>query len=98
MARVVVIGAGLGGLPSAYELRHVLPREHQITLISNQPKFTFVPSLPWVALGLKSLESIQLDLAKTVTKHGIEFIHAAVTAIDPRSQFRQNLDLCPSCL
>ncbi|OIP71567.1 MAG: sulfide:quinone reductase [Oscillatoriales cyanobacterium CG2_30_44_21] len=84
MARVVVIGAGLGGLPAAYELRHVLPREHKITLISNQPKFTFVPSLPWVALGLKTLDSIQLDLAKTVTKHDIEFIHAAVTAIDPK--------------
>jgi sulfide:quinone oxidoreductase len=84
MARVVVIGAGLGGLPAAYELRHVLPREHKITLISNQPKFTFVPSLPWVALGLKSLDSIQLDLATTVIKHDIEFIHAAVTAIDPK--------------
>ena len=84
MARVVVIGAGLGGLPAAYELRHVLPHEHKITLISNQPKFTFVPSLPWVALGLKSLDSIQLDLATTVIKHDIEFIHAAVTAINPK--------------
>lgn len=56
MAHVVVIGAGMGGLPTAYELRHVLPREHQITLISNQPTFTFVPSLPWVGLGLKSLD------------------------------------------
>ncbi len=86
MARVVVIGAGLGGLPAAYELRHVLPHEHQITLISNQPKFTFVPSLPWVALGLKSLDSIKLDLATIAPQHGIEFIHAAVTAIDPKSR------------
>ena len=86
MAHVVVIGAGMGGLPTAYELRHVLPHEHQITLISNQPTFTFVPSLPWVALGLKSLDQIQLDLAKIVPQHGIEFIHAAVTAIDPKSR------------
>ncbi|CAN1208675.1 Sulfide quinone reductase Sqr [Tumidithrix helvetica PCC 7403] len=86
MARIVVIGAGLGGLPTAYELRHALPREHQITLISNQPKFTFVPSLPWIGLGLKSLDQIQLDLAAIVPRHGIELIQDAVTAIDPRLQ------------
>ncbi|WP_392534238.1 hypothetical protein [Nostoc sp. C117] len=63
-----------------------MPCKHQITLISNQPKFTFVPSLPWVGLGLKSLDRIQLDLAKIVPQHGIEFIHAAVTAIDPKSR------------
>jgi sulfide:quinone oxidoreductase len=86
MAHVVVIGAGLGGLPAAYELRHVLPREHQITLISNQPKFTFVPSLPWIALGLKSLDRIQLDLAAIVPQHGIELIQSNVTAIDPKAR------------
>jgi sulfide:quinone oxidoreductase len=84
MARIVVIGAGLGGLPSAYELRHVLPREHQVVLISNQPTFTFVPSLPWIGLGLKSLDQIQLDLATIVPRHGIELILDSVTAIDPQ--------------
>lgn len=84
MARIVVIGAGLGGLPSAYELRHVLPREHQVVLISNQPTFTFVPSLPWIALGLKTLDQIQLDLATIVPRHGIELILDSVTAIDPQ--------------
>ncbi|MGC8711439.1 MAG: NAD(P)/FAD-dependent oxidoreductase [Leptodesmis sp.] len=86
MACVVVIGAGLGGLPAAYELRHRLPRHHQVTLISNQPNFTFVPSLPWVGLGLRSLSRIQLELAKIVPQHGIELILDAVTAIDPQAK------------
>ena len=86
MARVVVIGAGLGGLPAAYELRHTLPRQHQVTLVSNQPKFTFVPSLPWVGLGLRSLNRIQLELAKIVPQHGIELIVDTVTAIAPQTK------------
>ena len=86
MAHIVIVGAGLGGLPTAYEVRHILPSEHQVTLISNKPQFTFVPSLPWVALGLKSLDSIQLDLAPTLASHGINFIHGAVTALNPHSR------------
>jgi sulfide:quinone oxidoreductase len=84
MAHIVVIGAGLGGLSVAYELRRVLPSEHQVILISNQPKFTFVPSLPWIALGLKTLDQIQLDLATIVPQQGIELILDSVTAIDPQ--------------
>jgi sulfide:quinone oxidoreductase len=83
MARIVIIGAGIGGLPTAYELQKILPQEHQITLISNTPKFTFIPSLPWVGLGLKSLHQIQLDIEKLVTKRGIEWILGEVTQILP---------------
>lgn len=86
MAHIVVIGGGLGGLPAAYELRRLLPHQHKITLISNRPKFTFVPSLPWVGLGLKSLAQIQLDLGKIVPQHGIEWIHGEVSAINPKSR------------
>lgn len=82
MTHVVVIGAGLGGLPTAYELRHLLPPEHQITIISNTPKFTFIPSLPWVALDLISLAHIQLDLPALLPA-GIAWVQGTVQKIDP---------------
>ncbi|MBD2666305.1 pyridine nucleotide-disulfide oxidoreductase domain protein [Richelia sinica FACHB-800] len=86
MARIIVIGAGIGGLPTSYEMRRILPPEHQITLISNTPKFTFIPSLPWVGLGLKSLEHIQLDVEKLVKNRGIEWVLGGVSQILPESK------------
>jgi sulfide:quinone oxidoreductase len=86
MANIVVVGAGLGGLPAVYELRHLLPKEHRVFLISEHPEFTFIPGLIRVALNLNPLEEIQLDLAKTVTPKGIEFIHGMVTELDPENR------------
>lgn len=84
MAHIVVIGAGIGGLPTAYELRHLLPRQHRITLISDRPTFTFIPSLPWVALDLTPMHKIQLDVGKLVTCRGIDWVMGDVTQIDPK--------------
>ena len=34
MAHIVIVGAGIGGMPAAYELRALLPKEHRITVIN----------------------------------------------------------------
>jgi sulfide:quinone oxidoreductase len=86
MANVVVIGGGLGGLPTAYELRHYLPKEHTVTLISDKPQFTFIPGLIRVALNLNPLEHIQLDLNQLTQRKGIEWVSGKVTALDPQTQ------------
>ena len=86
MAHVVVIGGGLGGLPTAYELRHFLPKEHQVTLISDRSQFTFIPGLIRVALNLKPLAEIQLDLQPLTEPRGIQYIAGKVTALDPDQQ------------
>ncbi|MGF1602075.1 MAG: NAD(P)/FAD-dependent oxidoreductase [Thermosynechococcaceae cyanobacterium] len=86
MAHIVVVGAGLGGLPTAYELRHLLPRSHKVTLISNTPKFTFIPSLPWVSLGLTPLEKIQMEIGERVTKRGINWVPESVVKLNPHTQ------------
>ncbi len=46
MKKVVVIGAGIGGLPMAFELRDLLRRKAEITVVSDSDWFHFVPSNP----------------------------------------------------
>lgn len=86
MAHVVVIGAGLGGLPVAYELRKLLPPEHQVTLISDQPKFTFIPGLVRVGLGIDPLDHFQLDLEPLAQRHHVALVTSKVTALDPQAR------------
>jgi sulfide:quinone oxidoreductase len=83
MANVAVIGAGLGGLPAAYELRHLLPPKHQVTLISDKSEFTFIPGLIPVALNLKPLDHVQLNLNQLCKKHHIHWVSGKVTALNP---------------
>jgi sulfide:quinone oxidoreductase len=51
MAHIVIIGAGLGGMPAAYEIRELLSDEHRITVVNATDTFQFTPSNPWVAVG-----------------------------------------------
>jgi sulfide:quinone oxidoreductase len=82
MAHVVVIGAGLGGLPTAYELRHLLPSQHRVTLISDQPKFTFIPGLVRVGLDVDPLNHFQLDLEPLAQRHKVALVGGKVVALD----------------
>lgn len=82
MAHIVIIGAGVGGTPLAYELRAYLSDEHTITVINATHYFQFVPSNPWVAVGWRHREQITLPIGQYLQKKGIEFIGHAVAKID----------------
>ena len=81
MAHIVILGAGIGGMPAAYELRARLGREHRITVISATDYFQFVPSNPWLAVGWRQRDQITVSLPALLNKHGIEFIAQPVTEI-----------------
>ena len=51
MAHIVILGAGTGGMPAAYEMRHMLGRDHQVTVVNDTDTLQFVPSNPWIGLG-----------------------------------------------
>ena len=82
MAHIVIMGAGLGGMPAAYEMRAALAKEHQVTVVSAVDYFQFVPSNPWVAVGWRKREEVILKVGPLLERKGIGFIAKAVTQID----------------
>ncbi len=82
MAHIVILGAGIGGLPAAYELRAKLASKHKITVINSSESFQFVPSNPWVAVGWRERGQINFPLRPVLERQGIHFVAQTVTWID----------------
>jgi sulfide:quinone oxidoreductase len=83
MARIVILGAGLGGVPMAYEMKETVGKLHDVIVISDSPTFHFVPSNPWVPPGWRKPEDLKVELAPVMKKKGIEFIQKAAAKVDP---------------
>ena len=83
MAHIVIIGAGTGGMPCAYEMREALDKEHLVTMISENETFDFTPSNPWVAVGWRQRKDISFEMRPYLEKRGINFIAHRVDKIDP---------------
>ncbi len=91
MAHIVIIGAGLGGMTMAYDMRHHARKEDKITVVSNNPKFHFVPSNPWVAVNWRKREEIELDAGTYLNRRNIDFIGVGVKRVHPEEN-RLELD------
>ena len=74
MSHIVVLGAGIGGMPCAYELKSVLGSYHKITLINERDYFQFTPSNPWVAVGKRQRNAITFKIRPYLEKKKIDFI------------------------
>ncbi|MDH5425571.1 MAG: NAD(P)/FAD-dependent oxidoreductase [Gammaproteobacteria bacterium] len=83
MAHVVIIGASTGGMPAAYEIKEVLGKGHEVTVISNTDTFHFVPSNPWVAVGWRERKDVAFEIAPRLEKKKINFICKAAETILP---------------
>ena len=89
MADIVIVGAGLGGMPAAYSLRKELGSDHTVTLIGASEYFQFTPSNPWVAVGWRTPQQILVPVAPQVEKKGIRYLASPVEAIDAEAQHLQ---------
>ena len=83
MATIAIMGAGIGGISQAYELRRELGNKHRIVLVGDSERFEFTPSNPWVAVGWRKEKQIVVDLPEVMRKYGIDFLSTGVKRIHP---------------
>ena len=90
MAHIVIVGAGLGGMPMAYEMQEQLRPDDRLTVVNNGPNFHFVPSNPWVAVHWRKRRDIEFPAADYLAKKGIGFNGAGAKRVHPE---RNQLEL-----
>jgi sulfide:quinone oxidoreductase len=82
MTHVVIVGAGIGGVPAAYAMRAGLDSQDRVSVVSDKDYFHFVPSNPWVAMGWRNFEEIAFPVAPYLAQRGISFIPHALKRVD----------------
>ena len=92
MAHIVILGAGTGGMPAAYELRAALDTSHRITVVNAVDYFQFVPSNPWLAVGWRKRDAITFPIRPHLENKGIGFVAQRVTRIDAAGNALELLD------
>ncbi len=83
--RVVVLGAGFGGLELCAMLSEALGEQIDVTLIDKNDGFVFGFSKLDVMFGRTSPEAVRMAY-RDIAKPGVRFLQETVTAIDPEAR------------
>ena len=83
---VLVLGGNFAGLTAALTVKHDLGDDVDVRVVSKSDQFLFNPSLIWVPFGKRKAKDIVFPLARTFESHGVDFVDAEATRIDPAGQ------------
>ena len=85
IARVLILGAGFGGLELATILSGAFGEEAGVTLIDETDAFVFGYSKLDVLFGRTTPDAVRLPYS-AIAKPGVRFLQETVTAIDPEAR------------
>jgi sulfide:quinone oxidoreductase len=84
--RVVILGAGIGGIAAANELAPLASSgKAEVLLLDRTSTYEFSPSYLWMLSGTRRLADISVPIGR-VSRKGIRFEQAEVSAIDPAAR------------
>lgn len=62
MARTVILGAGIAGHTAALHLRRLLPKQHEVVVVSPNSMWNWIPSNIWVGVGQMDTKQVTFPL------------------------------------
>ncbi|MBA4793064.1 NAD(P)/FAD-dependent oxidoreductase [Phenylobacterium sp.] len=80
---IAVLGAGLGGAIAAFEIKEAVRSRAEVTVVSQGDVFHFVPSNPWVAVGWRKREAIEVELPPVMARKKIGFTGVGARRVHP---------------
>ena len=83
MAHIVIIGAGIGGLSTAYEMDELARPGDRVTVVSDAPGLHFAASNPWAAASGRERGEIEFSVTERLEKRGIGFTAAGARRVHP---------------
>jgi len=89
MAKIVILGAGIAGHTVARHLNKWVGKDHEITVISPNAKWNWIPSNIWVGVGQMKEKDVTFDLAKIYSKTSVKFKQAKALSIHPEGDASQ---------
>ncbi len=83
MARVLILGAGVAGHTAAQHAKRLLGNKHEITVVTPNSKWNWIPSNIWVGVGKMKPDQVVFPLAPIYKRKKINFHQAKAVAIWP---------------
>jgi sulfide:quinone oxidoreductase len=85
MSRVLVLGAGFGGIAAATRLRSLLDPAHEVALVDRRSDFVMGLRKTWAIIGSHPLDEGRRELG-SLRERGIAVRQATIQAIDPAAR------------
>lgn len=85
MARVLVLGAGFGGIATAVALRGQLAADDEVILVDRRDDYAMGLRKIWAILGISPIAYGTRSLT-SLERQGITFVQGSVESIDPASR------------
>lgn len=83
MPHIVILGAGLGGVVAAFEIKEAVRAQARVTVVNKGDTFHFVPSNPWVAVRWRDREAIEVKLEPVMRRKGVDLLTQGADRVRP---------------